>query len=64
MARSLAVVEVEVSIPKRVSEALKLPDVFFLGNAKFVSIPKRVSEALKHQARADAAAVNSRSFNP
>ena len=36
-----------VSIPKRVSEALKPLRICFLLNVEIVSIPKRVSEALK-----------------
>ena len=39
-----------VSIPKRVSEALKpINPVGVVGANLIVSIPKRVSEALKHQ---------------
>ena len=37
----------EVSIPKRVSEALKLEECDRLNPHYLVSIPKRVSEALK-----------------
>ena len=37
-----------VSIPKRVSEALKLLSINPRFYSAFVSIPKRVSEALKH----------------
>ncbi len=41
-----------VSIPKRVSEALNLPDLVGIRDAsKIVSIPKRVSEALNQIAR-------------
>ena len=36
-----------VSIPKRVSEALKLAKVIKVSELRAVSIPKRVSEALK-----------------
>ncbi len=36
-----------VSIPKRVSEALKHPHVVINASRTAVSIPKRVSEALK-----------------
>ena len=36
-----------VSIPKRVSEALKLEQDWKCRNFRLVSIPKRVSEALK-----------------
>ncbi len=38
-----------VSIPKRVSEALKLAKSRFIRRCNWVSIPKRVSEALKQQ---------------
>ena len=37
-----------VSIPKRVSEALKLINDAKYSEEQAVSIPKRVSEALKH----------------
>ncbi len=40
-------VKPKVSIPKRVSEALKLPAIVMAGCKFAVSIPKRVSEALK-----------------
>ena len=40
-------IETEVSIPKRVSEALKRDRCFFYAWQVCVSIPKRVSEALK-----------------
>ena len=57
------VCEAEVSIPKRVSEALKLARIQQLESEIKVSIPKRVSEALKHFAsNQDIKAANR--FNP
>ena len=41
------ILDLQVSIPKRVSEALKQAMVMLLLLVGLVSIPKRVSEALK-----------------
>ncbi len=56
-------VDLRVSIPKRVSEALKRLGIADNRISEIVSIPKRVSEALKLKS-AYTANVENRRFNP